>query len=234
MLMTMKEFHKRLVKSEVYGARGFFKGFAITVIGKGGKNGDPYYDIFRSGKISIHHSRCDIENRSEMLEGDFEPFSDIQIIKSGYLEFPQAKCIDDVQSILTDLYAVIECDKERNICGASLFDYSPECGKTVLKTGFDYISPNSLEIHIQPRDELWNEKRLYEKDGLKLHNYGSKFKVKGWFMSLRIIDIFNAGPDDRRSVENQLEEINFILRNLPDGVVFHDNYIRQWEPIYFV
>lgn len=231
MIMTMKEFQKKLNESDVYG-KGFFRGHAVSIIRRGGENGDPFYELYRSKKIYEVTGYNESKLIDSFLEGEFEPFSEIQVIKSGYLEFPEAECIDDMKKAITDFCDSIEMDEERLLCGALCYNYSRKYYKSLVDSSMSYYSPFGFEVQIQPRDRLWTERDMYRSNGLKFHNYGTKLKTKGWFIGLRFVDSFFAPPEDRRSVENQLTEIKFILDHLPEGTIFHDNYIRRWEPLF--
>lgn len=229
--MTPREFQVQIKERH---SNGDYSLNHVEIIKKGGRNGDTFYSInstdratrIRDGGTS---SLIDINN---IPEGDYERYSEIQIIKSGYIEFTGVTYKADMMKLLTDFYHIVESDPNRKLCGMLFFEHSKHYNANLISDTLSYYTEEGTEVHIIPRYRLAEERRNCAKQGIKSPTYGSKLFTKtGWFMGFRIVDFFNAPPEERRSVENQLKEIRFVLDSIP-GTKFHDNYIRQWEYLY--
>ena len=77
--------------------------------------------------------------------------------------------------------------------------------------------------------ELIDEKRKYRAMRLQTLNYGTMLNCKNFTVGIRLISNTDH-KTQAREVSNQLETIREIMGYLPEGAIFHDNYIKQWEP----
>lgn len=157
--MTAKYFYERLIKypEESYESGKYYYGYSNHSVEIHRKNNNCEYFIIRENgsvtKASISHFyERDFGNIDDLTGDDFELFSCVQIIKSGYLVLEKAtdNPITDMRIIISRLHNYIDSlDNDfihartdvPHLCGGS-------CWSNGLTDYFTYHAVNGIELHI--------------------------------------------------------------------------------------
>lgn len=191
---------------------------------RGAKLEDGYYVIYLTGRVFLP-TKYEFINVEQIPDDDYEFYSPVQIIKSGYIEFPDVTNKIQLREKLSDLLLNLEGHK----CPINGFwKYSTKLNRDLIVGGCQFLM-NGLEVELYTRGELIDEKGRYRAMGLQTLSYGTMLNSKNFTVGIRLIS--NTDHDTQiREVSNQLETIREIMGYLPEGAIFHDNYIKQWEP----
>ena len=182
-----------------------------------------YYTIYREGLVTKNPS-CERMKTYDIPTGDYEIYSPVQIIKSGYLRFKNS---DTMIREMTSLYNIVS-EIERSdipredkmlLCGSAVF-YGGS-----LQGGFSFYHSNGIEVELKSIEDFMKLNSQRTKEGRTVISFDSTIDEHSPFVKLFLV----VDVDDKKeiaTVQNQLDCINFILDRI--DAEFIDDYIRRW------
>lgn len=201
-----------------------YKNGCITIHKVDDDVNQPHYTIYKEGLV-IQDGSCDLArmNIIDIIDDDaeYEPYSPVQVIKSGYLEFlecDKSMMLRKLAGLYDIIYHLYEDGK------TDMYPFSSWWCNGKLTAPF-HFNFNNVEVHLNDIGDFAKENANRVKYGLKPFPYNSKIPENKNWLKLRLVT--NVECTNEVSVKDQLDAIRFITDNI-DGVVFHDDYIRHW------
>ena len=147
--MEAKYFYNEVMNEDhdMEGYNGWYCSGMVTIHEIGSSDNDLYYTLHKDGNIV--DSNCKRDYVIADLTGDYEPYSEVQIVKCGYLSFDTTS-FNQIKQIVSSLhehfdseeydYDILEKDRHF-ICGSNSWENG-------LTEGFSYYAPNGIEVSI--------------------------------------------------------------------------------------
>lgn len=182
-----------------------------------------YYTIYREGLV-IKNPSCERMKTYDIPTGDYEIYSPVQIIKSGYLKFKDS---DTMIKEMTSLYNIVSEIENADIPKKEKFF---TCGSAIfyggcLQGGFSFYHCNGIEVKLKSIENFMKLNSQRTKEGRKVIPFDSTIDEHSPVMKLfLVVDV--DYQKEIASVENQLDCIDFILDRV--DAEFVDDYIRRW------
>jgi len=185
-----------------------------VIIREIGSNKNINYTLYKDGNIIDNNCKRDYTIAD--LIGDYEPYSEVQILKCGYLLF-NTTSFNQVKQIISSLHDHFDSEKydhdllekdKHFLCGGSSWENG-------LTEGFSYYAPNGIEVSIYSIPKLCNKNSRRNKFGKRCLPFNKLYLKENAIYVYFTTDISRYSSDsDLNSMAN--EALTDLINNLPD------------------
>jgi len=208
--MEAKYFYNEVMndnhKNEGYD--GWYCNGFITIHKIGSSDKDTRYTLHRDGMIiGSDHKR---DYLISDLVGDYEPYSEVQFLKCGYLLF-NTSTIKEIKQIISDLHNRfndeyydydIHQDDKHFLCGGSSWHNG-------LTENFSYYAPNGIQVSLYTIPELCSKNSRRSKFGKRCLPFDKTYIKENSIYVSFVSTISNPDLDNRAD-----EALKDLINNL--------------------
>lgn len=239
--MKAMYFYNRLLNydEEVRKTNKYHYGYSngmVTIHHKNDENN--WFVIYREGLVMKHTSDSYMVERLNIhdLNGDdFELFSNVQILKTGYIVLA-TKTEYEVKKVISKLHAIVASYDVDFFRGSTKNNIPYLCGGSIWENGvtdgFQYRDPNGIELELKTVRELCKENVNRKHYDAKCIPFDKRMKNEGSIHVRCVSNMKNSDcyDDTYKKCEEALSNLFGYLNAI--DVQYDWSELKLWKPIY--